>query len=455
MNNFTLAIKTKVLKAIEDYSMLQGVKRVVVGFSGGADSVCLLHILNSLKSDFDFEVLGAHVNHGIRGDEALRDAEFSRDFCEKLGVEFKLLNTDCVKKARESGESVEECGRRIRYDFFYSLINYDERIATAHNSNDNAETVLFNITRGSTIKGGGGIPPVRGNIIRPLIYCTREEIEGYCHENNLQFVTDSTNLCDDYTRNKIRHKVLPVLEEINPEAVSNFAHFSSNAREVTEYIQSEALEIIKKTDNGDGTYNVKKLLGYKPVVVREAFVLMFVGWSNKTLERKKIDELYDLLTKSGRIQVYGNVFAEVIKGGFRFFINEITEKPDSVCVETFPFESQFGEYIINISDIPQSSEKINKKVLDNLIDCDKIEGNIFLRTRAEGDKITLPKRKVTKTLKKLFSELNIPVEKRDLLPVLCDDRGVLWIYSIGVDARCSVDGNSSNIIFVRGENNDW
>ncbi len=454
MNKYTLVVRNKVLKAISDYSMLQGASKIVVGFSGGADSVCLLHILNSLKDDFDYEIIGAHVNHGIRGDEAVRDADFVRDFCENIGVEFKLLNTDCVKIARESGESVEECGRRIRYDFFYSLANYDVRVATAHNSNDNAETVLFNISRGSTIKGGGGIPPVRGIIIRPLIYCSRKEIEGYCRENNLQFVTDSTNLCDDYTRNKIRHKVLPVLEEINSEVVSNFAHFSSNAREVTEYIQNEALEIIKKCDNGDGTYNVKKLLSFKPVIVREAFVLLFVGWSDKSLERKKIDELYDLLTKSGRIQVYGNIFAEAVKGSFRFFIKENTEKPEPVCVESFPFKSQFGDYIINIRDISQSSEKINKKVLDNLIDCDKIVGNVFLRTRIEGDKITLANRKVTKTLKKLFNELNIPVEKRDSLPVLCDDNGVLWVYSVGVDARCRVKANSGNIIFVGGENND-
>ena len=221
MNNYTLALKNKVMKAIDDYSMLRGASKVVVGFSGGADSVCLLHILSKLRNEIGFEIIGAHVNHGIRGDEALRDADFAQDFCKQLGVAFKLLNVDCVSKAREMGVSVEECGRLLRYDFFYSLADCNTRIATAHNSNDNTETVLFNLARGSSVKGVGGIPPVRGNIIRPLIYCARKEIEGYSRENNLQFVTDSTNLCDDYTRNKIRHKILPVLEEINPEAVSN------------------------------------------------------------------------------------------------------------------------------------------------------------------------------------------------------------------------------------------
>ena len=454
MNNYTLALKNKVMKAIDDYSMLRGASKVVVGFSGGADSVCLLHILSKLRNELGFEIIGAHVNHGIRGDEALRDADFAQDFCKQLGVAFKLLNVDCVSKAKEIGVSVEECGRLLRYDFFYSLADCNTRIATAHNSNDNTETVLFNLARGSSVKGVGGIPPVRGNIIRPLIYCTRKEIEGYCLENNLQFVTDSTNLCDDYTRNKIRHKILPVLEEINPEAVSNVASLSSDAREVTEYIRNEALSVIKKSSNNDGTYNVDALLENCSVILREAVVLLFSAYSDKTLERKKIEELCHLLRNPGRTQVYGNVFAEVKRGKFRFYFNEINAKPQSVMVPSVPFEAVFSDYKINVDSFSKSSEKINKKLLDNLIDCDKIVGNVFLRTRVEGDKITLFNRNVTKTLKKLFNELNIPVEKRDSIPVLCDDNGVLWVYSVGVDARCRIDADSSNIIFIKGENND-
>ncbi len=454
MNKYTDVVKTKVLKAIADYSMLIDTKKIVVGLSGGADSVCLLHILNSLKGEYRFTLTGAHVNHGIRGDEALRDAGFARDFCEKIGVEFKLHNIDCIRLSQESGESVEVCGRNERYHFFHSLADYDAKIATAHNANDNAETVLFNIARGSTVKGGGGIPPIRGIIIRPLIYCTRKEIEGYCEENGLEYVTDSTNLSDDYTRNKIRHKILPVLEEINSEAISNFTCFSTDAREVSEYIKNEALRAIDYARDYGSEYFVGALLDFDDVVVREALVILFRDLTDRTLERKKLDELMALLNGSGRVQVYGDIFAEVIKGKFRFYMNEKKLVPDAVCVENLPFEAQFGNYSINVTNISQSSEKFNKKVLDNLIDCDKIIGNVFLRTRREGDKITLAHRKVTKKLKKLFNEMNFPVEKRDLIPVLCDDNGVLWVYSVGVDARCRVDTNSSNIIFVRGKNND-
>lgn len=454
MSNYTSVVKNKVLKAIEDYLMVRDTRKIVVGLSGGADSVCLLHILNTLKIDYGFDLIGAHINHGIRGDEALRDAEFARSFCKKLGVDFKLHNIDCIRLSEESGDSVEVCGRNERYSFFHSLANGDAKIATAHNANDNAETVLFNIARGATVKGGGGIPPVRGIIIRPLIYCTRNEIEGYCKENNLQFVTDSTNLSDDYTRNKIRHNVLPILEEINSEAISNFIHFSANARKTSEYIKREALAALDEARNNDGSYKVSTLLKYDEIIVREALVNDFAGYSGKMLERKKLDELSALLKKSGRTQVYGEVFAEVVKGNFRFFVKNTPTRPETVRVDRFPFEVQFGEYEISIGKYCKCSEKINKKVLDNLIDCDKIIGNVYLRTRAEGDKITPVNRNVTKSLKKLFNELNIPVEKRDLLPVLCDDEGVFWVLSVGVDARCCVDSDSSNIIFIRGENND-
>jgi tRNA(Ile)-lysidine synthase len=328
------------------------------------------------------------------------------------------------------------------------------KIATAHNANDNAETVLFNIARGATIKGGGGIPPVRDAIIRPLIYCTRKEIEGYCEENALEYVTDSTNLSDDYTRNKIRHMVLPVLEEINSESISNFTFFSSNAREVSEYIKGEALRALDYARDFGSNYFVGALLDFDDVVVREALVILFHDMTNKTLERKKLDELMALLNGSGRIQVYGDIFAEVIRGKFRFFVKDKQSAPEAIYVDNLPFEAVFGDYLIKTEAITESSEKFNKKVLDNLIDCDKIVGKVFLRTRVVGDKISLPNRGVTKSLKKLFNEMNIPVEKRDFIPVLCDDVGVVWVYSVGVDARCHVDANSSNIIFIGGKNND-
>ncbi len=456
MNTNTLTVKNKVASALNNYSMLEGASHVVVGFSGGADSLCLLHILNSIKDDYGFSLSAAHVNHGIRGDEAERDADFCRNFCKSFGIEFNLLEIDCVSLAKEKGITVEECGRNARYDFFNELCKDNTyRIATAHNANDNAETLLFNLARGTGLKGASGIPRVRGNVIRPLIYCTRDEIEGYCLENNLEFVTDSTNLCDDYTRNKIRHNALPVLTDVNSGAIRNITFFTEAVADVCDFMKKTTESAVLKADMGNGYYDADMLLSFHKAVQSECIIALFGKISNGTLDRQKVSAVVDLLENKGRIQIYGNVYAECIKNKFRFYCNNNLMMNKKVLIDFDTTDSVvFNGYTLQFKKHKNCSKKVNKNVLDNLIDCDRIVGNLWLRTRGDGDKFTLHNRKVTKSLKKLFNELAIPVEKRDLIPVLCDDEGVVWIYSIGTDSRCRINDNSSNIIFIGGETND-
>ena len=456
MNTNTLTVKNKVASALNNYSMLEGASHVVVGFSGGADSLCLLHILSIIKDEYGFTLSAAHVNHSIRGDEANRDADFCRDFCNKIGVEFNLLEFDCVSLAKEKGITVEECGRDARYDFFNELCKDNTyRIATAHNANDNAETLLFNLARGTGLKGASGIPRTRGNIIRPLIYCTRDEIEGYCAENNLDFVTDSTNLCDDYTRNKIRHNALPVLTDLNSGAIRNITSFTENAADVCDFIRQSVDTAVLKADLGNGYYDADVLLTLHKAVQSECIIALFGKISAEVLDRQKVSAVTDLLKNKGRMQIYGNVYAECVKNKFRFYCNDVFTCDDNVLIELNDVDVvSFNGFKLQFTEFENNSKKVNKNVLDNLIDCDKIVGNLWLRTRAEGDSFTLHNRKITKSLKKLFNELAIPVEKRDLIPVLCDDEGVVWIYSIGTSSRCRINNNSSNIIFIGGETND-
>ena len=204
----------KALSAVEKYNMLSPGAAVIAAVSGGADSMAMLLFLMKISERYSLSLTVAHVNHGLRGEEARRDEEYVRSFCEKNSLRFEVLHADVAALAKQSGETCEECGRRVRYEFFES-IDKNAKIATAHTASDNAETMLFNLARGSSLKGLCGIPPVRGNIIRPLIFCTREDIEAFCRENSLDFVTDSTNLTLDYSRNKIRHIAVPALKEIN------------------------------------------------------------------------------------------------------------------------------------------------------------------------------------------------------------------------------------------------
>lgn len=454
MNNYTRTVKGKFLKTINEYNMLENADAVVVGFSGGADSICLLHLLKSCSDKLKIEVKAAHINHGIRGDEAERDELFAENFCKKNDIPFFVLHTDCVAEAKATGESVEECGRRLRYGFFSSLCTDNSKIATAHNANDNAETVIFNLTRGTSLKGVCGIPPVRERIVRPLILCTREEIEGYCSENSLSFVTDSTNLSCDYTRNKIRHQVIPVLCEINPNLFGSIGNFTESASSINDFFSKQCDKFYSEVFNDNKRISVNKLLELKKAVAKEIIVRYFSTVSPKTLDSKKINEIYNLLIKGGRMQVFGCIYAESIKNEFRFFELSEYHNNNPVVVDSIPFSFQNKFYNIKMEEYVKSSKKINSLLLDNLIDYDTINGNLRMRSREEGDCLTLSRRKVTKSLKKLFCEAAVPVEKREYIPVLCDDDGVVWVYGFGVNKRCRVTDASTNIIVIGGNDND-
>ena len=382
----------KVKKAITEYKMLENVSTVVVGLSGGADSVCLLHVLNTLKNDCNLNLIAAHVNHGIRGEEANADAVFSMNFAESLNVHFSLLKANCVEEAEESGETLEEAGRRIRYEFFDMLCE-DETyvIATAHNSNDNLETVVFNITRGSALSGAKGIPPKRDNIIRPLIFCTREEIEGYCKENNLSFVVDSTNLSDDYTRNRIRHNVLPELQKVNSNVIEAFTRFSESVRIDDDYLDCVAENALENASLGECSYNTELINSLHPSIKNRVIYKAVERFSKETPDSKKINLVLSCINEKTKIQLYKNCYCETKENVLNFFNNDNTieykiEEQEIPCEEDF--NMTFGELVVKGEYFSKTSQKINDLLLDNLIDCDTINGNLILRTSNEGDKIT-------------------------------------------------------------------
>ena len=451
----TSLVLEKAKKAINEYKMLENVSTVVVGLSGGADSVCLLHVLNLLKNDCNLNLIAAHVNHGIRGEEAENDAIFSMNFAESLNVHFSLLKANCVEEAEESGETLEEAGRRIRYDFFDMLCE-DETyvIATAHNSNDNLETVVFNITRGSALSGAKGIPPKRDNIIRPLIFCTREEIEGYCKENNLSFVTDSTNLSDDYTRNRIRHNVLPELQKVNSNVVEAFTRFSESVRLDNSYLDSVAENALKTAEINEFSYNAEVINELHPSIKNRVIIKAINNFSKELPDSKKINAVLNCINENSKIQLYKNCYCESKNNVLKFFKNDNNNdciKQELILEKNENFDVVFGDFTVKGEYFLETSQKFNDLLLDNLIDCDTINGNLILRTRKEGDKIKLSKRSVTKTLKKLFIEESVPKKERDKIPVISDDNGVVWVFGFGVNKNNAKTENTKNILSVKGE----
>mgnify|MGYP001027248120 FL=1 len=250
-------LKEEVLKTIETYNLIEKNDKIIIGVSGGPDSICLLHVLYGLKEKLGIEIVVAHVNHMLR-DVADLETEYVQSFCKKLGIECYVKKADILEISKTQKKGTEEVGRQVRYDFFDEVAKKtnSNKIATAHNSNDRAETVILNILRGSGLSGLKGIEPIRDNkYIRPLINTDRQDIENYCNDNKLEPKYDKTNNENIYTRNKVRNTVIPYIKkEFNPNIIKTINRLSSLATEENEYLQAITKQefenlLIEKTEN--------------------------------------------------------------------------------------------------------------------------------------------------------------------------------------------------------------
>lgn len=430
---------TEQLKA---YDMLPEGSRVLCALSGGADSMCLLHWLCTNAEKLGIEVFAAHLNHGIRGAEADRDMEFVTEQCERLGVALVCEKADVLSYAERSGMGTEEAARLIRYEFLEKTADSLDCgiIATAHNSDDNAETVLLNLVRGSGTRGLCGIPPVRGRLIRPLLFTSRAEIEAYCMENSVPFVTDSTNLSDEYTRNFVRHRVMPALRELNPSASETILRSSELLRSDDEYLSGLAEDFIK--DNyKDGSVQAKKL-SELPYPVKARVLRILCG---RSLTQKNTADLLKLanMDRLAHTDIHGMRVS--LDRGRLYFNAESRGFADT--------ELNIGERLV-IGDYEVSTQSLTEvpaemKSIHNLdFNCDAICGKISFTSRRDGDKIRLNGRKCTKSLKELFREAGMTQSERDSTPVLRDENGIIAVYGFGVAEHCAA-GKDGKILRIR------
>ncbi len=397
------------IQTVEKYKLLQSGDKVIVALSGGADSVTLLDMLNSVKEIYNLTIYASHINHGLRGEEADRDENFCKILCKKYNIELFVKKADIKALAKQQKISEELCGRNVRYSYFEELSQkLCAKIATAHTASDNIETLLFNITRGSSVTGAGGITPKRDNIIRPLIMLTRADIEEYCEQNKLEYVTDSTNLTDDYTRNKIRHQVIPVLKQLNPQLELSAFHFCESARETSEYVNTQT-EIGLNNAKCEYGYKCKSLLENSNAVLKSAISLICKKHSGITPEYKHIELILEILQNNGAVSI-GNGYKAVSKQGILRIIGDNEKKIINPILLK-------GDTTYNNYDI-----KIDNSLLEN---------NITLRTRTNTDKFTYFNRNITKPLRKVMNEMKIPSELRDNLILIAEDETVLWCELIG------------------------
>ena len=241
-------MKNKVIETIKKYGLIQAKDKIVLGVSGGPDSITMLDILRQIQEEFDFEIVVAHINHMIRK-EAIQDEEYVKKYCEKNSIEFFVKRIDVMSVANNRKIGTEEAGRFVRYDFFDEVLKQtgSNKIAIAHNKNDKIETIIMHLLRGSGLSGLKGIEPIRGNVIRPLIECERKEIEKYCDKNKLEPRIDKTNFENDYTRNKIRNIVIPYIEkELNPNIIETIDRLSEVVKKEDRYLEKVALDVYDK-----------------------------------------------------------------------------------------------------------------------------------------------------------------------------------------------------------------
>lgn len=433
-----------VLTAIEKYNMISTGDRVVVALSGGADSVSLLDALCSLKEKYNLTIYAAHLNHNLRGEEAERDENFCKILCKNYEVELFIKSIDIHTLANEQKISEELCGRNERYKFFDELsVRLNAKIATAHSASDNAETLIYNIARGSSVRGLSAIPPKRGRIIRPLIEVSRAQIEEYCKQKGLAFVTDSTNLTDDYTRNRIRHSVMGTLRDINPQLEQSVSQLSESAREVTDYLNKQAQAALDKCKTQFG-FSCKMLLQLDTAVLKHSLVLLCERTAKLTPEHRHIELMIKILNNGGAVYLSSKFIAVSKQGIFRIIsVNDNEEfKPVSVSEN---FSINYNGKIYSIT--KQNSNKENK----NSVSIDSIDKGAVFRTRKEGDKFTYPQRKVTKPLRKVLNEMKIPSEQRDNLLVLAIDNTILWCENIGVSEDGKNDSDKELNIKIESE----
>ncbi|MBE6781621.1 MAG: tRNA lysidine(34) synthetase TilS [Ruminococcaceae bacterium] len=412
----------KVIRAVDRYEMFSSAQNVTVALSGGADSVCLLYALKEIEEKYSLNLSAVHINHLLRGEESFRDEEFVKNLCAKLCVPLKVFRVDVNAESAKTGESTELCARRLRYEIFAR--ESKGVVATAHSADDNLETVIFNLTRGSGIKGLCGIPPVRDIFVRPLILCSRKEIEEFLNLKEIEFVTDSTNLTDNYTRNYIRHNTVSTLRKINPSVEQTVSIMSENLREDEDFLTSTANKIYLLCSKAD-FLDAELLSVQHPSIIKRVIALFIKEKTGISCDSFHLESCKQILLFGGRTSLPENLSAVCLKN--RFYIEGEQNEP------TFTYKVEIKE------DILQKDIKINNLFLNNHIDCDKINGSLKVRTRFSSDEIRLRGRNCTKSLKKLFSELKIPENLRQIIPVASDDSGVVWIYGVGVSERVKVD----------------
>lgn len=500
----------KVRAYIEKYHMIASGDTIVMGVSGGADSVCLFLILCELAEEMQLRLIAVHVNHGIRADDAKADAAYVKCLCEERGIPFVLVERDVNAYARREHLSEEEAGRKVRYQAFEEALNKYTReseyqmvhpnsscsfgkIAVAHNANDRAETMLFHLFRGTGLSGASGIKPVRGNIIRPILCLKREEIEEYLRERKISFCIDKTNMEDTYTRNRIRNHIFPFVEkEICQGTVAHMCETADLLAEMENYIRKQAQDAYQRCaigqwdvmdeedeENRKVELDVNSLRSEEPFIRRQVLLLGLerVTEGRKDITSVHVKEIERLLDKPGSKQIslpYGlvirkeslKVYSRLILCREEKGVERLQEGKQAIAIAApipgeveIPGLGKMTFTLLESEKLPPESEIagfflgksqfIPQKSCTKWFDYDRITKSLMFRVRETGDYLTIDRNLSKKKLKDYMIGEKIPRNQREKIYVLAEGSHVLWVPGYRISEYYKITEYTKHILQVQ------
>lgn len=454
------------LNTIEKYNLIEKDECIVVGVSGGPDSVCLLHLLNSIRDIYNINIYVMHINHMLRGIDADSDEQYVSDMCKRLDIPFEVARCDVKSYSIKNGISLEEAGRDLRYEQFnlFAQKKGATKIAVAHNKNDQVETVLMHIIRGTGIDGLKGMEYRNKNIIRPLLDIDRIHIEEYCDRNLLKPRTDSSNLEKIFNRNKIRLEFIPSINnEFKTNIIENVARMTGIIKDDCDFLEGYTLkaynDCVQESDNNGVSINIAKLMEYHIAIRKRVLrnAVKSVKGDLKGIENTHIDSIQKIIisNKTGKeIQLPKNIrafisynilkiyaFEETI--GVEKFIKQI-EIPGSIVLEDKDCIIE-ATVIESVKDIFKY-KNANNSTMIQFFDYESLNVGINIRNRRDGDVFKPYKSNGTKKLKEYFIDNKIPRDIRDNIPLITRGNEVVWIIGYKINDKFKVTENTKKVL---------
>ncbi len=447
---------SRVEETVKKYYMLYGGERVLVALSGGPDSVCLLHILSRMRKQWRLGLMAVYIDHGLR-DNTEDEIKFCRDFCKSLDVEFDSFKINVKSYASDEGLSIQEAARILRYRLLEEeAIRQDaDRIATGHHADDQAETLILRLIRGTGPVGLAGIPPVRGKVIRPLIETERWMIEEYLRQHDLKFVIDPSNFKKDYLRNRVRHEIMPILKRYNPRIVNTLFRTAQILREENDFINIQVtkalMRLISRKDNERVELFLTPMENLDRVILRRALLVVINEVKGlRGISSEHIEEIIDLIQEGQTgARLYLPRDIRVIKG---YSTLVITSRKPEVVRETelkIPGETVIKEAsMVLITSIHSEVEALGDGKTMAVFDADTLKMPLKIRARRPGDffyPFGLGKKK---KLQDFFVDEKVPRDQRDSVPILCSGDDIVWVVGYRMDNRFRVTPSTTRVLKI-------